>query len=451
MKPTVVEELRAKDRKEKVAGLEEILKNLEAHMKAARQFMAQNRDQTGEAAALGELYQQAYDEALSLKERAHAGDDDDDRWEVFEETYGALSRTLSRLGTRNWIDRGPTNSRRLNQLFFFCETQRVIKSRKERANLINDLQTLTSQFLTDVEDESMRKSLIALQSALRAIVESQIPNLTKFTDQLMGALEELSQYVELTTFDQPTKPEKTWLENFRHLAEAVSLGEVEAQYLFQERDLAVQRIETLLPVTFAAGSSEELPEILVDVVEHLGLLEEAFANEEDFYEWDLVLAELWAELEEAGQETQTTTSTACAVCGATVPVGVDRCPSCKSQVLNLEQAQVKEVEDTEGGTGSKLLDELEKAWSRYRSGSLGEQQMRAKFESVQRKIDAVLRASGRASANQAPAPQVTRGLQDFNNKLEVFAESETAALGPAWRSVMASGQNLIQEMMKHGQ
>lgn len=444
-----MEELISQSKEKKVAGLEAILQSLEGHLKSSRAYFARHPQAT-DTASLLEHYQQAYDEALALKERAQAGDDDEERWFEFQETYESLSRSLARIGTRNWLDIGPTSSRRVNQLLFFCDRQRAIKAKRERNNLCTELQFLIVKFLKEVEDGPLQDGLKTVKACLGKILDNESPNFAPLASKLLQTIESLGELMDLAVLDQQVGPEKSWLENFRHLAEAVLLGEVEPDYLFRERDLAVERINAMLPVTFAADAPDELPEILVDLSDHLALLEQTFDNDEEFQEWDAELGELWEELEEVNRETQASPTNNCAVCGGSLPEGAERCPLCKAPILALDQAQMQEAPPEASTTGSVLLDKLLDAWEDYSAGSLSEEALRKQFSAVERKVKGALKASARAPADQAPAPAVSRSLQRFATQIEAFCDAGAAELPSRWANVRSAGEELIGNMMANG-
>lgn len=444
-----MQELSSRSKEEKVEALEGILLNLEQHLEVSRGFFTQNPAAATGSEALLELYQQAYDEALALKERAQAGDDDEERWFEFQETYSTLGRALERTGERNWLTVGPTTSRRLNQFIYFCHGQRAVKSSGERKRLGKELELLIARFLQQLEDGPLTESLKAVEACIGSILDNPTPNFGPQVKKLLATIEELSQLMNLADLDQNPAPEKSWLENFRHLVEAVLLGEVEADYLFRERDLAVERVQAILPATFAADAPDELSEVLLELADHLGLLESTLPNDEEFQEWDAELEQLWEELEELNREAQTAPSNSCAVCGGPLPEGAERCPACKAPILNLDQAQMQEEPAGPSTTGSTLLDQLLDSWEGYLAGSISEDALRKKFAGIERKIKGAIKASARAPEGQGPAPAVSQALQTFGKRLEQFGESSATEFHARWAAVLTAGEQLIG-CMTHG-
>lgn len=440
----------SQSQEKKVETLEGILQTLEQHLQVSRAFFARKADAAEGSEALLELYQQAYDEALALKERAQAGDDDEERWYQFLETYGTLGRALERTGERNWLALGPTTSRRLNQFLYFCFGKRAVKSTLERKTLGKELETLIATFLQQLEEGPLYDSLKTVEARIGEILDYTTPNFDPQVKKLLAAVRDLSELMNLADLDQNTKPEKSWLENFRHLVEAVLLGEVEVDYLYRERDLAIERVQALLPATYAADAPDELSEVLMELGDHLALLEQALANDEDFQDWDAALGEMWEELEELNQQAQTAPSTSCAVCGGSLPEGAERCPMCNAPILNLDQAQVQEAPSGPSATGSTLLDQLLDSWEGYCSGTVSEEALRQKFGAVERKIKGALKASSRAPEGQGPAPAVSQALEKFGQQLEQFGGANSAEFQARWAGVLGAGEELIGSMMAHG-
>ena len=305
----------------------EYLQTLESHIEAASNF-SEEVGEDPELAELLELMEECREEFLALRESVSSGTDDEVSWDSMTENWSYLSRALARFGGRNWQASGPTDSWRINQFFLLCG-QSPIQTSQLQASIF-ELKKV-ADVLKNERGESLEPLVEALKTAQSEFQMDRADLGPWLNELLYPILESLASEMDLREFDRQFESTQTWLQQFRSLTEAVSLGEVDAQYLLQERDLAVKRLEPLLETSVDKSVAvEDMPDILIDARAHLLQLEKKLQDPDCLEDWFLDLQELWDEIKELDEQSKHGPGVACTVCGTEIPKGEARCPSCNT-------------------------------------------------------------------------------------------------------------------------
>ena len=195
----MLEQLSDQSKDQKLEKLSEFLTDLDEHLKTAKDFKTEHPERD-DLNALIELNLAIQEEARAVSNLVEIEDDCPEDWEDLEEARGSHFRTLARITHRNWIDQGPSNSRRFNQLFFHFGGGGVPT---QGATIISELLDVSKGLLAQELSSGLRTRIQDLIELLGGGTEKG------FLLELNEQLQHLEDFLEIALFDQSSLNEDT--------------------------------------------------------------------------------------------------------------------------------------------------------------------------------------------------------------------------------------------------
>lgn len=408
----------SQNKEEKLHRLSEFLTHLEVHLMSARDYKREYPENE-DVNALIDLFKAVQEETKAVADLVDGDEDCEDDWKDLDEARESLSRALARVGHRNWIALGPTESRRFNQVFYLLQNTDDTEDLGRLSKEIGEIAYLILSGEAIAERRRTLEILVSLLSDSPETAESR----TELLLRLQKLTEKLEESLDLSLFDQSLLQHKSWLGNFQHLLEAVLLGEVETRHLYEERDLALKRLAGV------DGPGQSL-------TDHLQKLEAVLADDIQFESWNQELTEIWEQLSQSHRDTLSRHSPSCAVCSAKLEPGANRCSSCGAPVLNLEYTRM--VSQRQDSGRSQLIVSLRETWTQFLVSELSLEELHSKFRAVSAQLNKAIKSTDDPS----------RELLHFRSTLEQFAkEDNRMKLEELWPFVLESGQTLVAERL----
>lgn len=209
-----------------------------------------------------------------LSQQVESGSDTLSTWERVEDCLYHLAVEIEDSTRTFWLQSGPSDSVRFNQLHHLCLLPTEPSVTRERLMFSNELRKgLAGLVIHELTAEALVAPSIDALTKLDTKISLGVFDLTPQLKELQHSLAALASSVPLYLLDQDVSDDSDWLERFSGLCSGYFRNELSRHELCQERDLFVQSFRKLSDVN--PGMKVEIKlgltmKLLFRMEEHLG-------------------------------------------------------------------------------------------------------------------------------------------------------------------------------------